>query len=157
MLTMEHRQRDTRESLSDVVLRSSTPSPHSPRWCNVEKCLFSSSRSEQLLGLCVVEECVSHCFQVTQPLCSAAETRAKVQISLQTLHPRHKKLQEPDSYTVSVIRAELASFSKVSLTDPYSPVLSFSPRQVALSERLHNLVTEIHQGSSSDSSFLLAN
>ncbi|XP_028260432.1 nicotinate phosphoribosyltransferase isoform X2 [Parambassis ranga] len=65
--------------------------------------------------------------QVTQPLCSAAETRAKVQVSLQTLHPRHKKLQEPDSYTV------------------------------ALSERLHNLVAEIHRGSSSDSSFLLAN
>ncbi|KAM9358135.1 nicotinate phosphoribosyltransferase [Symphorus nematophorus] len=65
--------------------------------------------------------------QVTHPLCSAAETRAKVQSSLQTLHPRHKRLQEPDSYTV------------------------------ALSEKLHNLVTEIRKGSSNNSNFLLAN
>ncbi|XP_069009034.1 nicotinate phosphoribosyltransferase isoform X2 [Embiotoca jacksoni] len=65
--------------------------------------------------------------QVTQPLCSAAETRAKVQSSLQTLHPRHKRLQEPDSYTV------------------------------ALSEKLRNLVTEIQRGSSGDSNFLFAN
>ncbi|TDH08927.1 hypothetical protein EPR50_G00102940 [Perca flavescens] len=65
--------------------------------------------------------------QVTHPLCSAAETRAKVQGSLQTLHPRHKRLQEPDSYTV------------------------------ALSEKLHNLVTEIRKGSSNSRNFLLAN
>ncbi|XP_035508723.1 nicotinate phosphoribosyltransferase isoform X1 [Morone saxatilis] len=65
--------------------------------------------------------------QVTHPLCSAAETRAKVQSSLQTLHPRHKRLQEPDSYTV------------------------------ALSEKLHNLVTEIRRGNSNNSNFLLAN
>ncbi|XP_044217489.1 nicotinate phosphoribosyltransferase [Thunnus albacares] len=65
--------------------------------------------------------------QVTHPLCSAAETRAKVQGSLQTLNPRHKRLQEPDSYTV------------------------------ALSEKLHNLVTEIRKGSSNNSNFLLAN
>ncbi|XP_062279689.1 nicotinate phosphoribosyltransferase isoform X1 [Scomber scombrus] len=65
--------------------------------------------------------------QVTHPLCSAAETRAKVQSSLQTLHPRHKRLQEPDSYTV------------------------------ALSEKLHNLVIEIRKGSSNNSHFLLAN
>ncbi|XP_073333075.1 nicotinate phosphoribosyltransferase [Pagrus major] len=65
--------------------------------------------------------------QVTHPLCSAAETRAKVQSSLQTLHPRHKRLQEPDSYTV------------------------------ALSEKLHILVTEIRKGSSNNSNFLLAN
>ncbi|XP_023146418.2 LOW QUALITY PROTEIN: nicotinate phosphoribosyltransferase [Amphiprion ocellaris] len=65
--------------------------------------------------------------QVTQPLCSTAETRAKVQSSLQTLHPRHKRLQEPDSYTV------------------------------ALSEKLHNLITEIQRGSSNNSNFLLAN
>ncbi|XP_040896140.1 nicotinate phosphoribosyltransferase isoform X1 [Toxotes jaculatrix] len=65
--------------------------------------------------------------QVTHRLCSAAETRAKVQGSLQTLHPRHKRLQEPDSYTV------------------------------ALSVKLHNLVTEIQRGSSNDSNFLLAN
>ncbi|XP_010788223.1 nicotinate phosphoribosyltransferase-like [Notothenia coriiceps] len=65
--------------------------------------------------------------QVTQPLCSATETRAKVQSSLQTLHSRHKRLQEPDSYTV------------------------------ALSEKLHTLVTEIRKGSSNNSNFLLAN
>ncbi|XP_034736403.1 nicotinate phosphoribosyltransferase [Etheostoma cragini] len=65
--------------------------------------------------------------QVTHPLCSAAETRAKVQSSLQTLHPRHKRLQEPDSYPV------------------------------ALSEKLHNLVTEIRKGSSNNRNFLLAN
>ncbi|XP_029285039.1 nicotinate phosphoribosyltransferase [Cottoperca gobio] len=65
--------------------------------------------------------------QVAHPLCSAAETRAKVQSSLQTLHPRHKKLQEPDCYTV------------------------------ALSEKLHNLVTEIRKESSNNSNFLLAN
>lgn len=65
--------------------------------------------------------------QVTHPLCSAAETRAKVQSSLQTLHPRHKRLQDADSYTV------------------------------ALSEKLHNLVTEIQKGSCNNSNFLLAN
>ncbi|XP_044056331.1 nicotinate phosphoribosyltransferase isoform X2 [Siniperca chuatsi] len=65
--------------------------------------------------------------QVTHPLRSAAETRAKVQGSLQTLHPRHKRLQEPDSYTV------------------------------ALSEELHNLVKEIRRGSTNNSNLLLAN
>nr|XP_019969241.1 PREDICTED: nicotinate phosphoribosyltransferase-like [Paralichthys olivaceus] len=65
--------------------------------------------------------------QVTHPPCSAAETRAKVHSSLQTLHPKHKRLHEPDSY------------------------------KVALSEKLHNLVAEIRRGSSNDSNFLLAN
>ncbi|XP_041862657.1 nicotinate phosphoribosyltransferase isoform X3 [Melanotaenia boesemani] len=65
--------------------------------------------------------------QVTQPLCSAAETRTKVQSSLQTLNPRHKRLQEPDSYTV------------------------------ALSEKLHNLVKELQKCCSSNNDFLLAN
>lgn len=65
--------------------------------------------------------------QVTQPLDSTAETRAKVQSSIQTLHVRHKRLQEPESYTV------------------------------ALSESLHKLVTELQRGGSSSSSFLLAN
>ncbi|CAN9500765.1 unnamed protein product [Ophioblennius macclurei] len=65
--------------------------------------------------------------QVTQPLDSTAQTRAKVQSSIQTLHERHKRLQEPESYTV------------------------------ALSESLHKLVTELQRGSSSSSSFLLAN
>uniref|UniRef100_A0A4W5R1Q9 Nicotinate phosphoribosyltransferase n=1 Tax=Hucho hucho TaxID=62062 RepID=A0A4W5R1Q9_9TELE len=39
--------------------------------------------------------------QITHPLCSPAETREKVQSSIQTLHPRHKRLQKPDSYVVS--------------------------------------------------------
>ncbi|XP_029989095.1 nicotinate phosphoribosyltransferase [Sphaeramia orbicularis] len=65
--------------------------------------------------------------EVTHPLCSAKETRAKVQVSLQSLHPRHKRLQDPDSYTV------------------------------ALSEKVHKLVTEIRRGSSNDSNFLWAN
>ncbi|XP_061594823.1 nicotinate phosphoribosyltransferase [Cololabis saira] len=65
--------------------------------------------------------------QVTHPLCSALETRAKVQISLQTLHSRHKRLQEPDAYTV------------------------------ALSQKLHDLVGELRKCSSGHSSFLLAN
>ncbi|KAM9761639.1 nicotinate phosphoribosyltransferase [Menidia menidia] len=65
--------------------------------------------------------------KLTQPLCSAAETRAKVQSSLQTLSPRHKRLQEPDAYTV------------------------------ALSETLHNLVQELQKCSSDSNNFLLAN
>ncbi|XP_071010691.1 nicotinate phosphoribosyltransferase [Oncorhynchus clarkii lewisi] len=65
--------------------------------------------------------------QITQPLCSTAETREKVQSSIQTLHPRHKRLQEPDSY------------------------------KVAVSEKLHNLIAEIRKGSSNNSNFLLAN
>ncbi|XP_029504914.1 nicotinate phosphoribosyltransferase [Oncorhynchus nerka] len=65
--------------------------------------------------------------QITQPLCSTAETREKVQSSIQTLHPRHKRLQEPDSYIVAV------------------------------SEKLHNLIAEIRKGSSNNSNFLLAN
>uniref|UniRef100_A0A8C7T0X7 Nicotinate phosphoribosyltransferase n=1 Tax=Oncorhynchus mykiss TaxID=8022 RepID=A0A8C7T0X7_ONCMY len=65
--------------------------------------------------------------QITQPLCSTAETREKVQSSIQTLHPRHKRLQEPDSYIVAV------------------------------SEKLRNLIAEIRKGSSNNSNFLLAN
>nr|XP_023860003.1 nicotinate phosphoribosyltransferase [Salvelinus alpinus] len=65
--------------------------------------------------------------QITHPLCSTAETREKVQNSIQTLHPRHKRLQEPDSYIVAV------------------------------SEKLHNLIAEIRKGSSNNSDFLLAN
>uniref|UniRef100_H3CL58 nicotinate phosphoribosyltransferase n=1 Tax=Tetraodon nigroviridis TaxID=99883 RepID=H3CL58_TETNG len=37
--------------------------------------------------------------QVTRRLSSATETRTEVQNSLQTLHPRYKRLQEPDCYT----------------------------------------------------------
>ncbi|XP_061832064.1 nicotinate phosphoribosyltransferase isoform X2 [Nerophis lumbriciformis] len=40
--------------------------------------------------------------QVTQPLSSAAQSKEQVQQSLQKLHPRHKRLQEPDSYTVAL-------------------------------------------------------
>uniref|UniRef100_A0A4W5R5C1 Nicotinate phosphoribosyltransferase n=1 Tax=Hucho hucho TaxID=62062 RepID=A0A4W5R5C1_9TELE len=65
--------------------------------------------------------------QITHPLCSPAETREKVQSSIQTLHPRHKRLQKPDSYVVAV------------------------------SEKLQNLIAEIRKGSSNNSNFLLAN
>ncbi|XP_013875886.1 nicotinate phosphoribosyltransferase isoform X1 [Austrofundulus limnaeus] len=75
--------------------------------------------------ICLRQEVFSK-GQVTNPLFSTAETRAKVQSSLQTLHPRHKRLHEPDPYTV------------------------------ALSEKLHSLVSELQKGSSR-SNFLLAN
>ncbi|KAM6962688.1 nicotinate phosphoribosyltransferase [Aplochiton taeniatus] len=65
--------------------------------------------------------------QITHPLRSLAETREQAQSSIQTLHPRHKRLQEPDSYTVAV------------------------------SENLHSLIVEIRKGSSNHSNFLLAN
>ncbi|XP_068599394.1 nicotinate phosphoribosyltransferase [Brachionichthys hirsutus] len=58
--------------------------------------------------------------QITSPLSSAAESRAKVRTSLQTLSPGHKRLDKPDSYTV------------------------------ALSERLHDLVSEVQKGGSAD-------
>ncbi|XP_061738905.1 nicotinate phosphoribosyltransferase isoform X2 [Nerophis ophidion] len=54
--------------------------------------------------------------QVTQPLSSTAQSKEQVQKSLQELHPRHKRLQEPDSYTV------------------------------ALSEKLHMLVRDLRRG-----------
>ncbi|XP_077389934.1 nicotinate phosphoribosyltransferase [Festucalex cinctus] len=65
--------------------------------------------------------------QVTRPLSSAAETKADVERSLQSLHPRHKRLQEPDSYTV------------------------------ALSERLFNLVTDLTRGSTKKNNFIMDN
>ncbi|XP_061540366.1 nicotinate phosphoribosyltransferase [Phycodurus eques] len=65
--------------------------------------------------------------QVTHPLSSAAETKANVQGSLQSFHPRHKRLEEPDSYTV------------------------------ALSEKQYNLVTELRRRSSKKTNFILAN
>uniref|UniRef100_A0A6Q2ZEU0 Nicotinate phosphoribosyltransferase n=1 Tax=Esox lucius TaxID=8010 RepID=A0A6Q2ZEU0_ESOLU len=65
--------------------------------------------------------------QISQPMCSTAETREKVQHSIQNLHPRYKRLEEPDTYTVAV------------------------------SEKLHNLIAEIRKDSSNDSNFLLAN
>ncbi|XP_068175492.1 nicotinate phosphoribosyltransferase [Antennarius striatus] len=65
--------------------------------------------------------------QIITPLSSAAETRAKVQTSLQTLHPGHKRLHQPDAYTV------------------------------ALSERLHNLVSEFQRGGSGDGRCVFVN
>ncbi|XP_048063784.1 nicotinate phosphoribosyltransferase isoform X2 [Megalobrama amblycephala] len=67
------------------------------------------------------------CGQITCPLNSASESRERAQISLQTLHPQHKRLQEPHDYTV------------------------------ALSERLHSLVSDITKGNSKGSNFLLSN
>ncbi|KAG7488288.1 hypothetical protein MATL_G00033080 [Megalops atlanticus] len=66
--------------------------------------------------------------QITHPLRSAAEIRASVQSSLKTLHPRHKRLQDPDTYTVAV------------------------------SEKLHAVLTEIrHGGGSNNNKILLGN
>ncbi|XP_077441371.1 nicotinate phosphoribosyltransferase [Vanacampus margaritifer] len=65
--------------------------------------------------------------QVTHPLSSTAETKGNVQRSLQSLHPRHKRLREPDSYTV------------------------------ALSEKLYDLVTDLRRGSTKNNNFILDN
>ncbi|XP_034035284.1 nicotinate phosphoribosyltransferase isoform X2 [Thalassophryne amazonica] len=65
--------------------------------------------------------------EVTHPLCSAAEAKAKVETSVQSLHPRHKRLQDPDSYTV------------------------------ALSEKLHDLTYEIQRGNGNSSNSVFAN
>ncbi|XP_020793718.1 nicotinate phosphoribosyltransferase [Boleophthalmus pectinirostris] len=66
--------------------------------------------------------------QVTYPVCSAKETRAKAQSSLQMLHPKYKRLQDPDIYTVAV------------------------------SEKLYKLVSEIRRGITNNSAnFLLSN
>ncbi|KAK9956978.1 hypothetical protein ABG768_014676 [Culter alburnus] len=70
---------------------------------------------------------VFSCGQITCPLNSASESRERAQISLQTLQPQHKRLQEPPDYTV------------------------------ALSERLHSLVSDITKGNSKGSNFLLSN
>ncbi|KAJ0032587.1 hypothetical protein NQD34_002668 [Periophthalmus magnuspinnatus] len=66
--------------------------------------------------------------QITYPVCNAKETRAKAQSSLQILDPKHKRLQDPDVYTVAV------------------------------SEKLHKLVCELRRGiTTNSSSFLLSN
>lgn len=104
----------------------SPPEAGVPLSCYPLGCDSSSISVTPANVTCLRQEVYSQ-GEVTHPLCSAAETRAKVQNSLQTLHPRHKRLQEPDSYTV------------------------------ALSEELHNLVTEIRRGSTNNSNFLLAN
>uniref|UniRef100_A0A7N6APM5 Nicotinate phosphoribosyltransferase n=1 Tax=Anabas testudineus TaxID=64144 RepID=A0A7N6APM5_ANATE len=90
---------------------------------------------------------------VTHPQSSAAQTREKVQSSLQTLHPRYKRLQEPESYTVSVNEIQ----NNLSKTQTPFTSCGLLCQQVALSERLHHLVTELQRGSSIDSNFLLAN
>ncbi|KAM7387772.1 hypothetical protein PAMP_023989 [Pampus punctatissimus] len=112
----------------DLVSLAVEPAPEAglPLSCYPLGCDDSSVSVTPAQVTCLRQEAFSK-GQVTHPLCSTAETRAKVQSSLQTLHPRHKRLQEPDSYTV------------------------------ALSERLHSLVTEIRRGSSNNSDFLLAN
>ncbi|KAK7134056.1 hypothetical protein R3I94_015798 [Phoxinus phoxinus] len=65
--------------------------------------------------------------KITFPLNSASESRERAQISLQSLHPHHRRLQEPHNYTV------------------------------ALSERLHSLVSDITIGNGKGSNFLLSN
>ncbi|XP_049588110.1 nicotinate phosphoribosyltransferase [Syngnathus scovelli] len=65
--------------------------------------------------------------QVMQPSCSAAETKATVQSSIQSLHPRHKQLQGPDAYVV------------------------------ALSEKLHTLVTDLRRDSTKKNNLILGN
>ncbi|XP_056460597.1 nicotinate phosphoribosyltransferase [Gadus chalcogrammus] len=65
--------------------------------------------------------------QITQPLCSDAECREKVQRSIQNLDPRHKRLQDPEPYSV------------------------------ALSDKLHKLIAEIRRGTSANGKFLLNN
>ncbi|XP_043076170.1 nicotinate phosphoribosyltransferase [Puntigrus tetrazona] len=67
------------------------------------------------------------CGQITFPLSGASESRERAQLSLQTLHAHHKRLQEPHDYTV------------------------------ALSERLHSLVSDVTKGNSKGSNFLLSN
>ncbi|XP_057697305.1 nicotinate phosphoribosyltransferase isoform X2 [Corythoichthys intestinalis] len=65
--------------------------------------------------------------QVTHPLSCASETKANVNDSLQSLHPRHKQLEQPESYTV------------------------------ALSEKLYNLVTDLTRGSAKNKNSILFN
>ncbi|XP_026855744.2 nicotinate phosphoribosyltransferase isoform X1 [Electrophorus electricus] len=65
--------------------------------------------------------------KITLPLCSATESRVCAQSSLQALYPHHKRLQEPEPY------------------------------RVAVSERVHSLVSDIKMGNSKGSNFLLSN
>lgn len=125
-----------------------------------------SSRSSGRQNLC-------WCLQVKLRLCSASETRTEVQKSLQTLHPRFQRLQEPDSYTVTHQHTEepgpadtisdfICSGRKVSPDEesrgrllPHIPVLCPSLHQVALSQTLYQLLTEFHRENSKN--FLVAN
>ncbi|XP_026201894.1 nicotinate phosphoribosyltransferase [Anabas testudineus] len=112
----------------DLVCLALEPPPEGavPLSCYPLGCDSSSVSVTPAQVTCLYQEVFTK-GQVTHPQSSAAQTREKVQSSLQTLHPRYKRLQEPESYTV------------------------------ALSERLHHLVTELQRGSSIDSNFLLAN
>ncbi|KAL7888716.1 hypothetical protein AOLI_G00036900 [Acnodon oligacanthus] len=65
--------------------------------------------------------------EMALPLSSASDSRMYAQTSLQALYPHHKKLQEPENYTV------------------------------AISEKIHSLVSDIRKGNSKGSSFLLSN
>ncbi|XP_072535372.1 nicotinate phosphoribosyltransferase [Salminus brasiliensis] len=65
--------------------------------------------------------------EIGLPLSSAPESRACAQASLQALYPHHKRLQEPENYPV------------------------------AISERIHLLVSNIRRGNSKGSNFLLSN
>lgn len=102
----------------------------------------------------------SNSVQITHPMCGAAETRAKVQHSLWTLHHGHTRLQDPDPYTVRPLSAS-ASAQNVA-THTANPVLTYASfavvsHQVALSEKLHDLMAEIQDGGSDQNNFLLAN
>lgn len=56
---------------------------------------------------CFLSQCLSKSVQITHPLCSAAETRAKVQHSVWTLHQGHTRLQDPDPYTVNFAHRQI--------------------------------------------------
>lgn len=55
---------------------------------------------------CASHHNISWWLQVTRRLCSATELRTEVQKSLETFHPRYKRLQEPDSYTVTRLHTD---------------------------------------------------
>lgn len=97
----------------------------------------------------------SDSVQITQPLCGAAETRAKVQHSLWTLHHGHTRPQDPDPYTVRPPAAAATAHTASSVVT--RAILDLVSHQVALSEKLHHLMTEIQDGGSDKNHFLLAN
>ncbi|KAJ8389026.1 hypothetical protein AAFF_G00124230 [Aldrovandia affinis] len=51
--------------------------------------------------------------QITHPLRSAAEVRESVQSALRTLLPQHKRLQDPEAYTVAVSEKLYTVFTEV--------------------------------------------
>ncbi|XP_030628343.1 nicotinate phosphoribosyltransferase [Chanos chanos] len=70
---------------------------------------------------------VFSCGQLTLPLSGVPQSRAYAQMSLQSLPACHKRLQGPEAYTV------------------------------ALSKRLHSLISDITRGNSKGSNFMLPN